>query len=161
MAQMSYKYPLSIRIVSVLGVITLLGVMYDQSKYDDSINYGMLVPFVLLVAAMFGVWKARVMVHNYVVDPIENKIEARRAEQDRVYADLPELGKARIDKRTAEARVVTSAGKWTGFTVLAFLFNPIAGCIIGANAIGKVHKAWGNYNDESNAAKERRAKALR
>lgn len=112
------------------------------------------------MAAMFGVWKARVIVHNEVVCKIGNKIEAHVIESNRKYNDLPELGKARVDKSTANTRLGVDVVAAVGGTTIAALINPVLGVFAGIRCVHYLKGRLNGYHTDAAAADARRDQAL-
>ena len=96
-----------------------------------------------------------------VAVPDKEVFAYRSAEAQRIYDDLPALGKARVDKERAQmskAAGIAGVGLWTAFA--AFVADPAAlgvPIFIGGRM---AYRNWKAQNEVIRSAEERKAKRL-
>ena len=152
--------PRSIKIGLVILFITMLFAEWEHHSAGASDWMFDAKAFVCISLAFYLVWKLRCATHNRVINPARARIEQVQLEQERKYEMLPELGKARVDKKDAGYMLTGKAVGWTAITGLSFLVAWPIGIIVGLRGVKGIRDAWGQYNADTKAANERRAKAL-
>jgi hypothetical protein len=127
---------------------------------------GYMFLFVLFVAPVVGIYALyRIMRYQavaLVVNPISQEVERHRAESRRIYNDLPDLGKARVDQENAQKkRYVAIILVWVGLLLVLVFLPPLGATLMACYFLVRWGaRAWRDTGESIEEASERRRKML-